>query len=97
LSSITEKTKMIGIQRSRGYSHRKSMNIAEIEAVIQTIKEKHPDIIVFVDNSYGEFAETREPLEAGADIMAGSLIKNLGGGIAKMGGYVAGKTNLSSA
>ena len=61
---------------------------------IKTIKENHPNIIIFVDNCYGEFAETREPLEAGADIMAGSLIKNPGGGIAKMGGYVAGKEKL---
>ncbi|CAD2077665.1 hypothetical protein GCM10007275_06830 [Jeotgalicoccus coquinae] len=94
LNSINEKTKIIGIQRSRGYSSRKSMNISEIEAIITTIKEKHPNIIVFVDNCYGEFAEEREPLEAGADIMAGSLIKNPGGGIAKMGGYVAGNEKL---
>lgn len=94
LNSINEQTKIIGIQRSRGYSSRKSMNISEIEEIITTIKEKYPNIIVFVDNCYGEFAETREPLEAGADIMAGSLIKNPGGGIAKMGGYVAGKEKL---
>lgn len=94
LNSINENTKIIGIQRSRGYSSRKSMNIDEIEEIIKTIKEKHPNIIIFVDNCYGEFAETREPLEAGADIMAGSLIKNPGGGLAKMGGYVAGKEEL---
>ncbi len=94
LNSINENTKIIGIQRSRGYSSRKSMNIDEIEAIIKTIKEKHPNIIIFVDNCYGEFAETREPLEAGADIMAGSLIKNPGGGLAKMGGYVAGREEL---
>lgn len=94
LNSITEKTKMIGIQRSRGYSSRKSMTIAEIEAIIKTIKEKHPNIIIFVDNCYGEFAEDREPIEVGADIMAGSLIKNPGGGLAKMGGYVVGREDL---
>lgn len=94
LNSINDNTKIIGIQRSRGYSSRKSMNIDEIEEIIKTIKENHPNIIIFVDNCYGEFAETREPLEAGADIMAGSLIKNPGGGLAKMGGYVAGKEEL---
>ena len=94
LKSITKNTKMIGIQRSRGYSSRKSMTIAEIEAIIKTIKEKHPNIIIFVDNCYGEFAEDREPIEVGADIMAGSLIKNPGGGLAKMGGYVVGREDL---
>ena len=94
LNAITDKTKMIGIQRSRGYSSRKSMTIAEIEAIIKTIKEKHPNIIIFVDNCYGEFAEDREPIEVGADIMAGSLIKNPGGGLAKMGGYVVGRDDL---
>lgn len=94
LNAITDKTKIVGIQRSRGYSERKSMTIDEIEAVIKTIKEKHPAVIVFVDNCYGEFVETREPIEAGADIIAGSLIKNPGGGLAKMGGYLAGKEDL---
>ena len=70
------------------------MTIAEIEAIIKTIKEKHPNIIIFVDNCYGEFAEDREPIEVGADIMAGSLIKNPGGGLAKMGGYVVGREDL---
>lgn len=94
LKSINKKTKIIGIQRSRGYSARKSMSIGEIEDIIQTIKEKHPNIIVFVDNCYGEFVESKEPLEVGADIIAGSLIKNPGGGLAKMGGYVAGREDL---
>ena len=94
LKSITKDTKMIGIQRSRGYSSRKSMTIAEIETIIKTIKEKHPNVIIFVDNCYGEFAEDREPIEVGADIMAGSLIKNPGGGLAKMGGYVVGREDL---
>ena len=94
LKSINERTKIVGIQRSRGYSSRRSMTVYEIEQVINIIKAEYPEVIVFVDNCYGEFAETREPLEAGADIMAGSLIKNPGGGIAKMGGYVAGRADL---
>lgn len=94
LNNIKDNTKVIGIQRSRGYSTRKSLTIAQIEAVIKTIKERHPDIIVFVDNCYGEFVERREPIEVGADIAAGSLIKNPGGGLAKMGGYVVGRKDL---
>ena len=94
LKSINERTKIVGIQRSRGYSSRKSMTVDEIEQVIKIIKAEYPEVIVFVDNCYGEFAETREPLEAGADIIAGSLIKNPGGGLAKMGGYVAGRADL---
>src|SRR5699024_5265627 len=94
LKSITKDTKMIGIQSSRGYSSRTSMTIAEIEAIIKTIKEKHPNIIIFVDNCSGEFAEDREPIEVGADIMAGSLIKSPGGGLAKMGGYVVGRKDF---
>lgn len=94
LNNIKDNTKVIGIQRSRGYSTRKSLTIEQIEAVIKTIKERHPDIIVFVDNCYGEFVERREPIEVGADIAAGSLIKNPGGGLAKMGGYVVGRKDL---
>ncbi|WP_156172367.1 methionine gamma-lyase family protein [Salinicoccus sediminis] len=94
MESISARTKMIAIQRSRGYSMRKSLTIGEIEAMIAKIKERHPGIIIFVDNCYGEFVERREPVEAGADIIAGSLIKNPGGGIAKMGGYIAGRRDL---
>lgn len=94
LNNIKDNTKVIGIQRSRGYSTRKSLTIEQIEAVIKTIKERHPDIIIFVDNCYGEFVERREPIEVGADIAAGSLIKNPGGGLAKMGGYVVGRKDL---
>lgn len=94
LEAITEQTKVIGIQRSRGYSTRASTTIDEIENVCRAIKEKHHEIIIFVDNCYGEFVEDREPLEAGADIIAGSLIKNPGGGLAKMGGYIAGRWDL---
>lgn len=94
MAAINERTKVIGIQRSRGYSLRRSVTVDEIEAVCRTIKEKHPGVIIFVDNCYGEFVEEREPLEAGADIIAGSLIKNPGGGLAKMGGYIAGRADL---
>ncbi|WP_271396426.1 aminotransferase class I/II-fold pyridoxal phosphate-dependent enzyme [Salinicoccus roseus] len=94
MESITDRTKMIAIQRSRGYSMRKSLTISEMEVMIQRIKAEYPDIIVFVDNCYGEFVETREPIEAGADVIAGSLIKNPGGGLAKMGGYIAGNEEL---
>ncbi len=92
--AITEKTKMIAIQRSRGYDTRPSFTIEEIEEMIASIRRIKPEAIVFVDNCYGEFVETREPIEAGADLIAGSLIKNPGGGLAKIGGYIAGKTEL---
>lgn len=95
-SAINDKTKIIGIQRSRGYSSRKSMNVKEIEEIIKTIKEKHPHIIIFVDNCYSEFAETREPLEAGADIMAGSLIKNRAAVLRKWAATLQVKKNLSN-
>lgn len=94
LNAVNNQTKIIAIQRSRGYSMRLSMSIEKIETVIKIIKEKYPDVIIFVDNCYGEFVENREPIEAGADIMAGSLIKNPGGGLAKMGGYVVGRKDL---
>lgn len=94
LENINEDTKMIAIQRSRGYSARKSMMIAEIRQVVQEIRAVHPNIIIFVDNCYGEFVEKEEPLEAGVDIIAGSLIKNPGGGLAKMGGYIIGEKSL---
>lgn len=94
LENINEDTKMIAIQRSRGYSARKSMMIAEIRQVVQDIRAVHPNIIIFVDNCYGEFVEKEEPLEAGVDIIAGSLIKNPGGGLAKMGGYIIGEKSL---
>lgn len=88
---ITPKTKMIGIQRSRGYADRPSFTIAKLEEMIRFVKEINPGLIVFVDNCYGEFTEEREPLQVGADIMAGSLIKNPGGGLVKTGGYIVGK------
>lgn len=89
-SSVT----MVYIQRSRGYELRPSLSVDEIEKVGRIAKSKNPDVIVMVDNCYGEFVEKREPTEVGADLIAGSLIKNAGGGIATTGGYIAGKTEL---
>ncbi|MGO3732791.1 MAG: methionine gamma-lyase family protein, partial [Vagococcus sp.] len=89
-----DKTKVIGIQRSRGYDARPSFTISEIDEMICFVKSINPNIVVFVDNCYGEFAEIYEPTEVGADIMAGSLIKNPGGGIVKTGGYIVGKKEL---
>lgn len=86
--------KMVYIQRSKGYSRRKSILIDDIEKVVKFVKNIDSEIIVMVDNCYGEFIETREPIEAGADIMAGSLIKNPGGGLAIAGGYICGKKEL---
>lgn len=88
---INPKTKVIGIQRSKGYDDRPSFTIEEIAEMISFVKEINPELIVFVDNCYGEFVETREPCHVGADLMAGSLIKNPGGGIVKTGGYIVGK------
>lgn len=89
----SEKPKVIAIQRSRGYSTRKSLTVKEIAEIIRQIKLVS-NAIVFVDNCYGEFSETLEPTEVGADLMAGSLIKNAGGGLAKVGGYIVGKKDL---
>ncbi|RFU61635.1 methionine gamma-lyase family protein [Peribacillus glennii] len=90
-NAITPKTKMIGIQRSKGYATRPSFTVDEIRDMIHCVKEIKPDMVVFVDNCYGEFVETLEPCHVGADLMAGSLIKNPGGGLAKTGGYIVGK------
>ncbi len=90
-NKIDKTVNMVLIQRSRGYSLRKSLNIDTIKKIIEIVKEKNPKCICFVDNCYGEFVEKLEPLEAGADLIAGSLIKNPGGGIVEAGGYVAGK------
>ena len=86
-----EKIKLVAIQRSRGYSSRKSLSIAKIEAIIKEIRKVDKETIIFVDNCYGELVEDREPGHVGADIVVGSLMKNLGGGIASSGGYIAGK------
>ncbi len=86
--------KLVEIQRSRGYSQRPSLNIAQIEEVIAKIREVNKDVIIMIDNCYGELCEEREPGHVGADIVVGSLMKNLGGGIASTGGYVAGRKDL---
>lgn len=86
--------KMLHIQRSKGYASRNSFTISEIEEAIRKIRTEFKDVIIFVDNCYGEFIEDREPTEVGADIVAGSLIKNAGGGISPTGGYVAGRADL---
>ena len=92
LEKMIDKTvTMVLIQRSKGYSTRKSLTIDVIEKICKTVKSKNPNCICFVDNCYGEFVEDREPLEVGADLIAGSLIKNPGGGIVEAGGYIAGK------
>ncbi len=92
--AITQQTKMVAIQRSRGYSWRPSLNIATLKALIAFIKGIKPEVVVFVDNCYGELVEALEPTDVGADLIAGSLIKNLGGGLASTGGYVAGRRDL---
>lgn len=91
---ISPDYKMVYIQRSRGYSLRPSLTVAEIEKIAQIAKKKAPNCIVMVDNCYGEFIERDEPVSRGADIMAGSLIKNPGGGVAPTGGYIAGRKDL---
>ncbi|WP_036719097.1 aminotransferase class I/II-fold pyridoxal phosphate-dependent enzyme [Paenibacillus harenae] len=95
--AITPKTKVIGIQRSRGYDWRASFPVAEIEAIVKRVKAIKPDVLVFVDNCYGEFTEPLEPTQAGVDLMAGSLIKNPGGGLAETGGYIAGTASAVEA
>ncbi|MEG1388985.1 MAG: methionine gamma-lyase family protein [Angelakisella sp.] len=86
--------RMVYIQRSRGYSLRPSLHIAEIKKICETAKKANPQVIVMVDNCYGELVERQEPTQVGADLVAGSLIKNLGGGIAPTGGYIAGRKDL---
>ena len=88
---VDEKTTMVLIQRSKGYSTRKSLSMDTIEKICKIVKSKNPNCICFVDNCYGEFVDKKEPLEVGADLIAGSLIKNAGGGIVEAGGYIAGK------
>ena len=93
-TAVTSKTKLALIQRSRGYSMRTALTTADIEKICATIKSANKNCVTFVDNCYGEFVETLEPVEVGADIIAGSLIKNIGGGLAPTGGYIVGKKNL---
>ncbi|WP_158738557.1 methionine gamma-lyase family protein [Alteribacillus sp. YIM 98480] len=89
--NITPKTKVVALQRSKGYASRPSIPMDKMKQIITEIKHSHPEVIVFVDNCYGEFVETTEPGHAGADLLAGSLIKNPGGGLVRTGGYIAGK------
>ncbi len=89
--AIHEKTKLVTIQRSKGYQTRPTLSVEKIGELISFIKNLKPDVICMVDNCYGEFVERREPLEVGADMMVGSLIKNPGGGLAPVGGYIVGK------
>lgn len=91
---VTPKTKLALIQRSRGYSMREPLTIADIEKICAAVKKINPACVTFVDNCYGEFVETCEPCEVGADLVAGSLIKNIGGGLAPTGGYIVGKRDL---
>ena len=93
----TNKIKVIEIQRSKGYSTRKSLTIEKLESIISFIKSIDKDIIIMVDNCYCEFVSSREPIEVGADIAVGSLIKNLGGGIAPNGAYIVGRSDLINA
>jgi cystathionine beta-lyase family protein involved in aluminum resistance len=92
--AINEKTKLVTIQRSKGYALRKTLSVERIGELIHFIKEIKPDVICMVDNCYGELVETIEPTDVGADLCVGSLIKNLGGGLAPMGGYLAGRKDL---
>lgn len=93
-NAIDDTVTMVYIQRSRGYELRPSLLIDEIEKVVKLAKAKKPNVIVMVDNCYGEFVQTKEPTDVGADLIAGSLIKNAGGGIAQTGGYIAGRSDL---
>lgn len=90
-NAINDRTKLVTIQRSKGYASRPTLSVERIGKLISFIKEVKPDVICMVDNCYGEFVEKREPLEVGADMIVGSLIKNPGGGLAPIGGYIVGK------
>lgn len=95
--AIHDKTKLVTIQRSKGYLTRPSFSVKQIGELIAFVKEIKPDVICMVDNCYGEFVETAEPGDVGADLVVGSLIKNPGGGLAPIGGYIAGKKDLIDA
>lgn len=96
-TAIGQRTRLVLIQRSCGYSWRPSLSIADIEKIVQCVKQQNPNTICFVDNCYGEFIEDKEPPAVGADLVAGSLIKNPGGTIVTAGGYIAGKAELVEA
>jgi cystathionine beta-lyase family protein involved in aluminum resistance len=93
-ASISAKTKLVLLQRSRGYSLRPSQRIEDLEILVKTIRTANPQTIIFVDNCYGEFTDYREPPQVGVDLIAGSLIKNPGGGLVPSGGYIAGRKEL---
>jgi len=93
-AAISSKTRMVTVQRATGYGWRKAITIQEIEEWTRFVKTIRPEIICMVDNCYGEFLDTKEPTEVGADVVAGSLIKNPGGGLALTGGYIAGRSDL---
>ena len=93
-SIVTSKTKVALIQRSRGYSMRDPLMIEDINEICMAVKKANPNCVTFIDNCYGEFVEVQEPIEVGADIIAGSLIKNIGGGLAPTGGYIVGRSDL---
>ncbi len=94
--AVNDSTTMVYIQRSRGYELRPSLTVDEIGEIVKIANDKNPNVIVMVDNCYGEFVEKREPLEVGADLIAGSMIKNAGGGIATTGGYIAGRSDTGN-
>ena len=96
-TSITDNTRLVLIQRSCGYSWRPSLSIADIEKIVHIVKQQNPNTVCFVDNCYGEFIETQEPTHIGADLIAGSLIKNPGGTVVSAGGYIAGRADLVEA
>jgi len=93
-NAISDKTRMVSVQRSTGYAWRKAITIPQIEAWTKCVKEINPNIVCMVDNCYGEFLDVKEPTEVGVDVLAGSLIKNPGGGLALTGGYVVGRADL---
>ncbi len=92
--AVNPKTKVVLVQRSRGYCYRPAMTLAQIQKISETVKNKNKSTLVFTDNCYGEFVDIKEPTQCGADFMAGSLIKNPGGGLALSGGYIAGREDI---
>lgn len=92
--SITDKTRMLMVQRSCGYAWRDSLMISQLKELVTFVRSSYPHVLIFVDNCYGELVEKQEPGDVGVDLMAGSLIKNLGGSLAPTGGYVAGRADL---
>lgn len=94
LACLDERVKVVWLQKSKGYAWRNSLSVAQMEQLVRAVKERYPHCLCVVDNCYGEFVEQKEPLAAGVDLMAGSLIKNPGGGLAQSGAYVVGRKEL---